>query len=83
MYLPFVDTCIHVHTSLYILSGERLEPFYFDFHVQRQIDLPALTYLLVKNNCFEPDQNVVTQPLSYHTLYPKWEFKTHMRDLLL
>ena len=30
--LPSVDT----HTCLYILSGERLEPVYFDFHAQRQ-----------------------------------------------
>ena len=64
---------------MFILSGERLEPVYFDFHVQRQIDLLALEILTCTNNCFEPDQNV-TLLLSYHTSCPQLDLKTHMRD---
>ena len=59
-----------------------MEPVYFDFHVQRQIDLLAFEIPISTNHCFEPDQNV-TQPLSYHTSCPQWDFKTHMRDLPL
>ena len=64
LYLPFVDT--YMYTSLYILSGERLEPVYFEFHVQRQIDLPALKYLLVKIIVLNPIKMLLHS--HYHTI---------------
>ena len=57
--LPFVYT--YMYTYLYILLGERFEPVYFDFHVQKQIDLLALEMSTCTNHCFESDQNV-TKP---------------------
>ena len=48
--LPFV--CFN------ILSCKRMEPVYFDFHVQRQIDLLALELPTCTNHCFESDKNV-------------------------
>ena len=48
-----------MYTCLYILSGEKLEQMYSDFHVlQRQINLLALEIPTSTNYCFEPDQNL-------------------------
>ena len=59
--LPTVFTYTYMYTCLYILLGERFEPVYFDFHVQRQVDLLALEMSTCTNHCFESDQNV-TKP---------------------